>query len=242
MTMRLRLDPFLKTTDAERVFNVLQKLNACGLDYAVTGGMALEPALGSGLGRQRALNDIDVVVSGFDALPPALASAFMISHANPHRPTGKLAIQLVEPEQRVRIDVFSACGDALERIGPALIGDLAIKVVAVEDLACRIASEMMCFSRGDAVPHKCADDHARASQVVDMKLVEKAWQDQRREIDPLTYAEASVQIVEALKRDTGELVKPTYSTDTDAVCRHCYDTANFTVASPKSILSILGYC
>lgn len=242
MTMRLRLDPFLKTTDAERVFNVLQKLNACGLDYAVTGGMALEPALGSDLGRQRDFNDIDVVTSGFDTLPPTLASAFMISHADPHRATGKLAIQLVEPEQRVRVDVFSACGDTLERTRPALIGNLPIKVVAVEDLACRNASEMMCFSRGESVPPKCADDHARAIQVVDMKLVGKAWRDQRREIDPLTYAEASVQIVEALKRDTGKLVKPTYSTDTDAVCCHCYNTANFMVASPKSILPILGYC
>lgn len=242
MTMRLRLDPFLEAADAERVSNVLQKLNACGLDYAVTGGMALESALGSGLGRQRAFNDIDVVVSGFDALPPALASAFMISHAHPHRPTGKLAIQLVEPEQRVRLDLFSACGDTLERTKPALIGELPLKVVAVEDLACRIASEMMCFSRGDTVAPKCADDYARAKQIVDMRLVEKAWQDQRRDIDPLTYAEASVQIANALKRDTGKLVIPTYSTDTDAICRHCYNTANFTVASPKSILSILGYC
>jgi hypothetical protein len=238
----ISLEPFLTADDARRVCRVLQKLHACGLDYAVTGGMALETALGSGLGRQRAFNDIDVVTSGFDTLPPALASAFMISHAHPHRPTGKLAIQLVEPEQRVRVDVFSACGDTLERTRPALIGNLPIKVVAVEDLACRIASEMMCFSRGESVPPKCADDHARAIQVVDMELVEKAWRDQRREIDPLTYAEASVQIVEALKRDTGKLVKPTYSTDTDAVCRHCYNTANFMVASPKSILPILGYC
>lgn len=238
----LRLDPFLEMPDAERVLNVLQKFNGCGLDYAVTGGMALEPALGSEIGRRRPFNDIDLVVSGFDTLPSALASAFLISHAHPHRPTGKLAIQLVEPEQRVRIDVFSACGATLERIRPAMLGDLPIKVVAVEDLACRIASEMMCFSRGESVPPKCADDHARAIQVVDMKLVEKAWRDQRREIDPLTYAEASVQIVEALKHDTGKLVKPTYSTDTDAVCRHCHNTANFMVASPKSILPILGYC
>lgn len=238
----LRLDPFLEAADAERAFKVFQKLDACGLGYAATGGMALEPALGSELGRLRAFNDIDVVVPGFDTLPPALASAFMISHAHPHRPPGKLAIQLVEPEQRVRIDVFSACGDTLERTRPALIGDLPIKMVAVEDLACRIASEMMCFCRGDSVAPKCVDDHARAREVVDMNFVEKAWQDQRREIDPLTYAEADVQIIEALNRNRGNLVKPVYSTNTDAVCGHCYNTAYFTVESPKIILPILGYC
>ncbi|WP_026616824.1 hypothetical protein [Ensifer aridi] len=182
----------------------------------------------------------DLVVSGFNALPSALGSRFLISHVHPKRPTGKLAIQLVEPEQRVRIDVFSACGTTMERIAPAMIGDLPIKVVAVEDLACRIASEMMCFTRGDSVPPKCADDHARARQIVDMNLVEKAWQDQRREIDPPSYAEASVQIDEALKRSSGSLVKSAYSTDTETVCPHCHDSDRFRVT--EVILSILGYC
>ncbi|SCB48959.1 hypothetical protein GA0061103_0479 [Rhizobium multihospitium] len=240
--MAMRLDPFLEAADAQRVISVLQKLNACSLDYALTGGIALEPSLGSELGRQRAFSDIDIVASTFEALPSTLASAFMISHAHPDRPLGKLAIQLVEPNQRVRVDVFSACGDTLARTRPALIGDLTIKVVAVEDLACRIALEMMGFSRGDSVPPKCADDHIRARQAVDMDLVETAWQDQRREMDPLTYAEAAVQIADAMERQTGKLARQVYCTDSHAGCRHCRDTAHFAVASPKSILAILGYC
>ncbi|ASW08324.1 hypothetical protein CKA34_20085 (plasmid) [Rhizobium sp. 11515TR] len=166
----------------------------------------------------------------------------MISHAHPDRPIGKLAIQLVEPNQRVRVDVFTARGDTLARTRPALICDLAIKVVAVEDLACRIASEMMNFSRGDSVPLKCADDHTRARQAVDMDLVETAWQDQRREMDPLTYAEAAVQIADAMDRQTGKLARQVYCTDSHAACHHCRDTVHFTVTSPKSILAILGYC
>ena len=204
--------------------------------------MALEPALGSQHGRQRVFNDIDVVVPGFDALPPALGSAFMISHAHPHRPTGKLIIQLVEAEQGVRIDVFSACGKTLERTRPASIGVLPVKVVAVEDLACRIASEMMCFSRGDTVPPKCADDHTRAKQVVEMTLVEKAWLDQRREKDPLTYSEACLQIVEAMKLNSGILKESAYCTDTDVACLHCCNTTYFKVETSKSIFAILGYC
>ncbi|MFK0164087.1 hypothetical protein [Rhizobium sp. NPDC090279] len=60
--------------------------------------------------------------------------------------------------------------------------------------------------------------------------------------DPLTYAEASVRIVEALRQNRGKLAKPAYSTDTDAVCPHCRDTLYFRVEAPKSIFSILGYC
>ncbi|MDR6903850.1 hypothetical protein [Rhizobium miluonense] len=238
----LRLDHFLEAPDVDRVLVVLQRLNDCGLDYAVTGGMALEPSLGLELGRRRPFNDIDLVVSGFGALPSTLASRFLISHSHPKRPTGKLAIQLVEPQQRVRIDVFSGCGATMERIRPTMICDLPVKVVAVEDLACRIASEMMCFSRGDSVPPKCADDHARARQIVDKNLVEQAWQDQCREIDPPTYTEAVVRIDEALKRSSGSLAKSVYSTDTETVCPHCHDSVSFPLASSKVILSILGYC
>ena len=183
----LRLDLFLERPDVERVLNTLRKLNDCGLDYAVTGGIALEPALGSQLGRRRPFNDIDLVVSSLNILPSALGLRFLISHVHPRRPIGKLAIQLVDPEQRVRIDVFSACGATMERVRLATIGNMSVKVVAVEDLACRFASEMMCYCRGDPVPPKCAKDHSRAKQIVDKNLVERAWQDQRREIDPQTY-------------------------------------------------------
>ncbi len=237
----LRLDLFLERPDAERVLNTLRKLNDCGLDYAVTGGIALEPALGSQFGRRRPFNDIDLVVSNFNILPSSLGLRFLISHVHPGRPTGKLAIQLVDQEQRVRIDVFSACGATMERVRLATIGNMSVTVVAVEDLACRFASEMMCYSRGDLVPPKCADDHSRAKQIVDKNLVEKAWQDQRREIDPQTYAEASVQIDEALKMGSGSLAKPIYSTDTETACPHCHDSEQFRVATSEEIIAILGY-
>ncbi|MBM3092457.1 hypothetical protein GFB56_16790 [Ensifer sp. T173] len=228
--------------DARRVYRVLRKLTACGIDYAVTGGIALEAALGTNLGRRRALNDIDVVISGFEGLPAILGREFLISHAHPHRPVGKLILQLVDPSERVRIDIFGAYGGTLERARTALVDDLPVKTVALQDIACRIASEMMCFSRGDTVPPKCADDHERAKQIVDIDLVEKAWEDHRRPIDPLTYAGATVQITDALERRTGKLEKQSYSTDADAICPHCRNTLHFTVESPKSILPILGYC
>lgn len=242
MIAPIRLELFLATDDAGRLSRVLRKLNACRMDYAVTGGIALEAALGSGLGRHRALNDIDVVVSGFEGLPTALGREFLISHAHPHRPIGKLILQLIDKAERLRIDMFSACGAALERTSSALIDDLPVKTVAIEDMACRIASEMMCFCRGDTVPPKCADDHGRVKGVVSIDLVEDAWKEQRRPIDPETYAEATVQIADALERRAGMFAKQRYSTDTNAVCPHCRETMNFMLASPKSILPILGYC
>nr|QCL09343.1 hypothetical protein pC5.7c_476 [Rhizobium rhizogenes] len=238
----LSLEEFLAPADAKRVRSVLQKLSACGLDYAVTGGLALEPSLGLNLGRQRAFNDIDVVVSGYETLPPALGTAFMVSHAHPRRSKGKLAIQLVETIERVRIDVFSACGGTLERARSAQIGDLPIKVISVEDMACRIASEMMSFCRGDTVPPKCVDDHLRAVQAVEPHLVEETWQEQRREIDPTSYSGALTLITKALELNSGTFKKADYSTDIDSVCPHCENAIPFKIAKPEAIFEILGYC
>ena len=242
MTSLLHLEEFLAPTDAECVRGVLKKLSDCGLDYAVTGGLALEPGLGLSLGRQRIFNDIDVVVPGYDALRPILATTFMVSHAHPHRPKGKLALQLIDPVHRIRIDLFSACGATLARTRPAQIGDLPIKVISLEDMACRIATEMMRFCQGDTVSSKCVDDHLRAVQATEPRLVEEAWQDQRRGSDPKSYAEAAVLIAESLGMKRGTLKKAIYSTDLDSVCAHCQNTAIFTVAKPKAVFEILGYC
>ena len=242
MIAPIRLERFLAIDDAGRIRRVLEKLNACGVDYAVTGGVALEASLGPGLGRRRTFNDIDVVVSGFEGLPPALGREFLISHAHPHRPIGKLLLQLVDASECLRIDIFGACGATLERTRSALINDLPVKTVATEDMACRIASEMMCFSRGDIVPPKCGDDHMRVKDIVDIELVKQAWKDHRRPTDPETYAEATVQIADALERQAIDFAKHQYAMDIDAVCPHCQDTAHFKVASRKSILPILGYC
>lgn len=241
MTVPLRLETCLAADDARCVRTVLQKLASCGLAYAVTGGMALELGLRS-LGRLRPFNDIDVVVASFDTLPPALGAAFMVSHAHANRPVGKLALQLVDPEQRVRIDVFTACGDTFARARPAWIGDLQTKVVTLEDVASRIASELMGFCQGDAVPPKYADDHLRARRVVDSDAVERAWREQRRRTDPSTYADAAKRIDQALRQNTGRFEATVYSTDTDSVCPHCLSTEHFKLAARRSVLAILGYC
>ena len=242
MTSPLRLEEYLAPADAERVHDVLKKLSNCDLDYAVTGGLASELGLGSSLGRQRMLNDIDIVVPDYDALPATLGTAFLVSHAHPHRPKGKLALQLIDTVQRLRIDLFSACGATLARARPAQISDLPIKVLCLEDMACRIASEMMGFCQGNTISPKSADDHLRTVQAAHPRLIEDAWQEQRRGSDPATYAEASILIAKALEMKRGTFKKVVYSTDLASVCAHCQNTAPFTIAKPKAVFEILGYC
>jgi hypothetical protein len=238
----MRIDDFLSPLDAGRVQRIFAKLNASGLtDYAVTGGLALETVLGHLAGQQRPLNDIDLVVSGIDAIPPLLGKTFLVRHAHPNRRQGKLLIQFVDAEDAVRFDIFSACGATLARSRSAQIGSIAVKIVTIEDMASRIASEMMDFVRGEAIPSKCAADYSRVVGAVDPVLVETAWQEQRRTIDPDTFAEARSLIDNGLQIGSGRLFEHVYSDNVSAVCMHCEDREPFRLAKPETIVSALGY-
>jgi hypothetical protein len=66
----------LSPEDAKRVACALEKLQRCGLRrFALTDSIAMELQLASP--RLRRLNDIDIVVASFDAIPAALAGAFL---------------------------------------------------------------------------------------------------------------------------------------------------------------------
>jgi hypothetical protein len=239
----MRIDSFLSTRDVSRVSRVLENLHTCGLvDYAVTGGLALEAALPCDLGHQRILNDIDIVVSGFDDLPPRLGTAFLVRHVHRRRPKGKLLVQLIDPVVAVRLDIFSACGATIARSQPAQFGSFAVKAVAIEDMACRIASKMMRFARGQPVPFKCAADYNRVVEVADPSLIEVSWREHRRSFDPDTFAETRAIVRNALRVRSGQFIEPVYSQDLDAVCARCEDRAPFRIAGAAVILAILGYC
>ena len=232
----MRFADFLAPTDARRVIRVLEKLAHYGLrDFALTGGLAVEmhrdcPSI-------RSLNDVDIVVESFDAIPPALAYGFLFRHIHPDAAHGKTMVQLVDAREALRIDVFRAYGATLAR---SVAGPVAL--VAREDLAAREAALLMDLERGIPVPRKHAEDFPRLLHTVDPGRIEAAWREHRKPHDPETFREAAALIVELLQSRQDLLVVPEYSRDTDAVCPQCRETERFRLAAPRTVLSILGYC
>jgi hypothetical protein len=237
----MHIGAYLSVADADRVRLVFEKLNRLGFaDYAVTSGLALEAALDCGRPGRSTLNDIDLVAADFDALPVTLGSSFLVNHAHPKRPKGKLILQLVCPDTAVRVDVFSAYGTILDRTRATELQGLSVRVVAREDMASRIASEMMGFVRGGATSAKCAADYERLARVVDPELVEVSWQEQRRDIDPMDFNEACAVIDRALRVSRARLIDPVYS-KTPSKCPHCEGNTPFRLVAPTRIVELLGY-
>ena len=126
----MTFDLFLSSTDAARVSRVLEKFAVRNLRrFALTGSLALETqwiALGHAPHR-RALNDLDIVVESFTSIPDTLAQDFLVRHIHPKAPQGKMLIQLVDPEEAVRIDVFRAYGATMARSQPVCFGTSSSK-------------------------------------------------------------------------------------------------------------------
>lgn len=241
----MTFDLFLSQADAMRVCRVTAKLALHDFrEFALTGGLAVE-AHWIGLGHAphvRALNDVDIVVESFASIPCELANTFLCRHIHPKAPEGKTLVQLVDPGEAVRIDVFRARGATMARRQSVSFRTSPIQVVSLEDLAAREASLLMDLDRGAPVPLKHAEDFERPAESADAGQAEIAWRDHRRETDPVTFQEASSRIRELVRSHGHLLIVPDYSHDGDAVCPKCEEAGPFRLASPHAILSILGYC
>jgi hypothetical protein len=58
---------------------------------------------------------VDFIVGSFDDIPESLGTDFVLRHVHPIDSPGKTLLQCVDPETRVRVDVFRAYGSEIER-------------------------------------------------------------------------------------------------------------------------------
>lgn len=234
---------FLNTDDARRAADVVEKLLANGLrGCALAGGLAMEARLrehGRPCG-PRALNDVDLVVERFDAIPAALADGFVLNHVHPHAPEGKTMLQMVDRERVLRVDVFRAFGTTLSRARVMDDQTGSLPVLAVEDLVARTTAHVCGRLRnGRGIDAK----HVRAfTRLVDLgrrQQLAEAWQDHRQDV-PGTLEEATVEAHRLLRRHPELVVSEEYSTTVTA-CERCQDYGPFRVAPPQTVVDILGY-
>ncbi len=234
---------FLGDSDAGRVAKVLMKLSACGFhEAALTGGIALEAQLTARgrTPRRRGLNDLDFVVESFEAIPGALADAFLLHHIHPEALPGKMLLQLIDREQGLRIDLFRALGATLPRADTfeGLIGPL--RIVSIEDLLARTTSHLYAGLRHNrSVGFKHAQDFGRFAGLSKPEEIDAAWKD-HRESHEETFPMAEQETKRLLAFHPGLLVDEKFSR-VITHCTQCRDHGRFQRADSATIVRILGY-
>jgi hypothetical protein len=212
--------------------------------WALTGGIAFEmhaARLGLPAGT-RALNDLDFVTPAFDSIPATLSADFLCRHIHPFDPPGKILLQLIDPESRLRIDAFRASGQMMSR---AVTGDFpfgALRVVSLEDLVARAARLLLDLAECVPVASKHARDYLRFVDLANPVAIEAAWQDHRKTAHPTTFQETRHLLPDLIRTNGNLLITPEYSKNTKEVCPRCVPSSGFQLADPNVVLSMLGYC
>jgi hypothetical protein len=237
-------DQFLIPADAARVRRVLVKLASCDLHQFVLTGSLATGAHRVGLGQipaTRPLNDVDIAVGSFDSIPTTLGKNLLMRHIHPLAPEGKMLLQLVDPDERVRVDIFRACGATMARRQTLAFGKITLQVISLEDLAARLASLLMALEKGETVASKHAEDFKSLLPFVDPEGVESAWRDQRKLTDVATFKEASFRVENLIESRSNLLVVRKYSQDVNSICPRCEETGPFRLSAAMEIMSVLGY-
>ena len=241
----MELDEIFAPRDAARLERTLQRLAAYQLPHwAVTGGVAVEFHLARRGGGPitRVLHDIDFIVASFENIPPQWAQGLLLRHVHPEDPPGKTLLQGVQPDTEVRVDVFRAYGNKIERAEPVTIAGLLFRVVSFHDLVARDTRLNWDLVTGGEVAPKFARDFLRMIDFLEPEAAQNIWLEHRTPGMPESFAETVLQAQQEIIVRPHLLIEPVYSMDVAAVCARCRVVEDFPLAPASRILSILGYC
>ena len=186
------------------------------------------------------MNDIDLVVDGFGAIPESVTASFLLHHVHPDAIEGKTLLQLIDEATAVRVDLFRAFGNTLARASALDDETGALHVLSVEDLVARTTA-LVC---GSLRLHKQVDaKHATAfACLLGMGQIERlagAWSDHRQAV-PRTLEEATREALWLLETHPELVVVEEYSAAV-MPCERCREQGPFRPGPADKIVQTLGY-
>jgi hypothetical protein len=208
----------------------------------LTGGLAIAAQLrahGRPVERRR-LNDIDLVVHGFGAIPESIAASLLLHHVHPDASEGKTLLQLIDETTAVRVDLFRAFGDTLTRASALDDETGALHVLSVEDLVARTTA-LVCGSllRRKTIDAKHATAFTRLRGLGRQEQLAAAWNDHRQAV-PGTLDAAASEAMRLLEAHPELEVVEEYSTLV-VPCERCRERGPFRPGPADRIVQILGY-
>jgi len=213
-------EPEFARGDLERLSATLARFLAhIAVDsMALTGGVAIQihsHSAGVSSGRTR-IADLDFVATSVDAIRASVATHFLVSHFHlPHPGYPKFMVQVVDPDTRLRIDVFP---DLVGSIGRATLSTVAGQRLLVLDAHSILDHKLHGLSRASAA--RPIDEKHRRDAITLASLC-------GRHVDPLQTDWVTIEIYDVDLRP----------------CPRCEvsRTPGFNVAPRQQIFEVLGY-
>jgi len=211
-------------------------------DVALAGSLALAVQMAArGHPQARSFGDIDLIVPSFGGLEDKLAEDFLCAHVHPDVEVGRVLLQLVHPDDGVRIDVFRASLGCLARATRFRFGTGAVSVVSLEDQAAHAAALCMKLDRSGSVVGKHFRDLKLMAPLIEGSAVDPAWREHRSATDPERFEDAIALIRQRADEHPDRLIDPVFATDVAAVCPRCRAERSFRPAPRNQVFQILGF-
>ncbi len=236
----------LSFADRERLATTLWRLTQIATGpLLVVGSIALRihlhrrdyPAL------DRSLNDLDLAVSDLDSLPVVEGKVFLVSHYHPKSAlssSGRMLLQLVDEETRLRIDIFQTLAGAIDRASS--LGDSSsLCVVSVEDILVRTLLVLQAQAASGMATTKYVETIQRLSDIVNMERANQLWATARNADQPASI-HAAIAYADGLLRarpSSDRVVE--YGRLDDPPCDLCERTDRYPLADKQRIFDTLGY-
>lgn len=206
--------------DTERLARTLDRFlpHTVRSAIALTGGIAIElhcRNTGRSSGRKQ-IADVDFVATSVTAISPSVASTLLVSHFHLPQPGyPKFLVQLVDPDTRLRIDVFPDVAGSIMHATERVVGAHRVRVLSARSIL-------------DHKVHSMA--HASAARPIDEK----------HQRDAMILGSMCRDRVEPLPKEW--LTKDIYGMDLSP-CPRCEMSRHpgFAVAARQTIFEILGY-
>ena len=233
----------LREEDARRATVTVKAILAHGFRCALTGGLAIAAHLRA-RGRTvepQCLNDIDLVVQGFDAIPESVTASFLLHHVHPDAFEGRTLLQLIDEATGVRVDLFRTFGNTLTRASAAFDDEAsALHILSIEDLVARTTA-LVCGSlrRRKTIDRKHVTAFTRLLGLGRHDQLVAAWSDHRQAI-PGTLEDARREATRLLKAHPELVVVERYSAVV-VPCERCREEGLFRPGPADRIVQTLGY-
>jgi hypothetical protein len=195
-----RLEPYLRSTPFALAGSI-------AIDYHLLVAKRLPPEV--------PVTDLDLVLGRLDALAPAVTGAFLVSHYHTAGPDTKPMIQLVDPQTRLRVDLYPDADGAIRLATRVTLGRSNVLLLGTRSILEHKLRVLRTSTPGRPVDPKHAADAKVLAEI------------SRLAIPPLRPA----------------LAPDRYETEVDVRCTRCERSrsAAFPLAPKPQILDLLGY-
>lgn len=188
---------------------------------------------------QRSFNDLDIMIKDPAEMKPSITDEFLIYHYHPLKGTS-FYILLVDPQTRVKIDVFDYDPPPVQPEVVQVAG-YSVPIRGVEDQFTKTLFDLMRITTPHRTDPKQFSDARLLMQIADLERAQQIWAKRYSSIYSFSIAEAMSKAEEGRLKYPDRVFEHPYRRSEIYTCGECKEVPGFPITPMERIYDLLGY-